>query len=43
MRGIDKKRGCIVVVRPDQYIADVLPLDDFEGLAGCFSKVLKPA
>ena len=43
MRGIDKTRGCIVVVRPDQYIADVLPLDDFEGLAGFFSKVLKPA
>jgi phenol 2-monooxygenase len=27
MRGIDRDRGCIVIVRPDQYIAHVLPLD----------------
>jgi phenol 2-monooxygenase len=27
MRGIDRERGCIVVVRPDQYTAHVLPLD----------------
>ena len=27
MRGIDRERGCMVVVRPDQYIAHVLPLD----------------
>jgi phenol 2-monooxygenase len=27
MRGIDRKQGCMVVVRPDQYIAHILPLD----------------
>ena len=27
MRGIDREGGCIVVVRPDQYVAHVLPLD----------------
>ena len=27
MRGIDRNSGCMVVVRPDQYIANVLPLD----------------
>ena len=26
MRGIDRNAGCMVVVRPDQYIAQVLPL-----------------
>jgi phenol 2-monooxygenase (NADPH) len=36
MRGIDRKRGCMVVVRPDQYIAHVLPLDGFEQLAAFF-------
>lgn len=25
-RGIDRSRGCIVVVRPDQHIANILPL-----------------
>ncbi|MFK4507878.1 FAD-binding monooxygenase [Bradyrhizobium daqingense] len=36
MRGIDRKAGCLVVVRPDQYVANVLPLDDFAGLASYF-------
>jgi phenol 2-monooxygenase len=27
MRGIDRAQGCMVVVRPDQYIAHILPLD----------------
>jgi phenol 2-monooxygenase len=36
MRGIDRERGCMVVVRPDQYIAHVLPLDDYAQLAAFF-------
>ena len=31
-RGIDRERGALVVVRPDQYIAHVLPLDAFAEL-----------
>ncbi|KEA61862.1 Salicylate hydroxylase [Marinobacterium lacunae] len=41
MRGIDKERGCIVIVRPDQYVAEVLPLDDYAGLARFFKQVLR--
>ena len=40
MRGIDRTRGCIVVVRPDQYVAHVLPLDDHAGVAAFFDGVL---
>lgn len=36
MRGIDRKAGCMVVVRPDQYVATVLPLDGFAPLASYF-------
>jgi phenol 2-monooxygenase len=36
MRGIDRKAGCMVVVRPDQYIAHVLPLDGHAQLAAFF-------
>jgi len=36
MRGIDRKAGCMVVVRPDQYVATVLPLDDLAALASYF-------
>lgn len=36
MRGIDRKAGCMVVVRPDQYVAQVLPLHGFADLAAYF-------
>jgi phenol 2-monooxygenase len=40
IRGIDRKLGCMVVVRPDQYVAHVLPLDAHAELGdffdGCF-------
>ncbi len=35
-RGIDRDRGCMVVVRPDQYIAHVLPLDAYGELSAFF-------
>ena len=40
MRGIDRSRGCMVVVRPDQYVAHVLPLDGVGELAAFFAGVL---
>ncbi|HEY6905795.1 MAG TPA: FAD-binding monooxygenase [Candidatus Acidoferrales bacterium] len=36
MRGIDREGGCMVVVRPDQYVANVLPLDGYTQLAAFF-------
>lgn len=36
MRGIDREKGCMVVVRPDQYVAHVLPLDGHNELAAYF-------
>jgi phenol 2-monooxygenase len=36
MRGIDRERGCMVVVRPDQFVAHVLPLDAHAELAAFF-------
>jgi len=36
MRGIDRDLGCMVIVRPDQYVAHVLPLDGHEKLAAFF-------
>lgn len=36
-RGIDRERGClVVVVRRDQYVAEVLPLDGWDALAAYF-------
>jgi len=39
-RGIDKARGCMVVVRPDQYVAHILPLDGYMELAGFFDRFM---
>ena len=36
LRGIDRQLGCMVVVRPDQYVAHVLPLDAHAGLVAFF-------
>ena len=42
-RGIDRAAGCIVVVRPDQFVANVLPLDGHQELAAFFSGFMLPA
>ncbi|MBX9824853.1 MAG: FAD-binding monooxygenase [Xanthobacteraceae bacterium] len=42
MRGIDRQAGCLVVVRPDQYIAQVLPLDGYGELASYFEGFMLP-
>jgi phenol 2-monooxygenase len=41
MRGINCDKGCLIVVRPDQYVANVLPLDDYEALSTYFAAVLR--
>lgn len=40
LRGIDRKAGAMVIVRPDQFVANVLPLDAHEDLAGFFGGFL---
>jgi phenol 2-monooxygenase len=42
-RGIDRDAGCVIVVRPDQYVAAVLPLDDHEGLTDFLAGILVEA
>jgi phenol 2-monooxygenase (NADPH) len=42
MREIDRDAGCMVVVRPDQYVAHVLPLDEYEQLASYFDGFMLP-
>ena len=43
LRGIDRGRGCIVVVRPDQFVGHVLPLDCFRELAAYFDRFMERA
>ena len=40
LRGIDRENGAIVVVRPDQYVANVLPLDARDALTEFFEAFL---
>jgi phenol 2-monooxygenase (NADPH) len=40
LRGLDRETGCIVVVRPDQYVSHVLPLHGHEALADYFAGIL---
>ena len=43
MRGIDRDKGCMIVVRPDQYVANILPLEAHAELASFFDGILLPA
>ena len=40
LRGVDRESGCMVVVRPDHYVAHVLPLDGHEALTEFFARIL---
>ncbi|MBT3066040.1 FAD-dependent monooxygenase [Rhodoferax sp. U11-2br] len=41
MRGIDRAAGCMVVVRPDQYLGQILPLTARDALAAYFASFLR--
>ena len=40
LRGVDREAGCMLVVRPDQYVSHVLPLDAHEALVSFFARFL---
>jgi phenol 2-monooxygenase len=40
LRGVNRDTGCVVVVRPDQYVSHVLPLDGHDALADFFAGTL---
>jgi phenol 2-monooxygenase len=42
MRGIDRDTGCMIVVRPDQYVAHILALDATAALAKFFEGIFLP-
>ena len=42
-RGIDRQQGAILVVRPDQYVAQVLPLDAHAEIMAYFDGFMIPA
>ncbi|MGA9865067.1 MAG: FAD-binding monooxygenase [Acetobacteraceae bacterium] len=42
LRGIDRAQGCVVVVRPDQYVAQILPLDAHDPFAAFFDGFMLP-
>ena len=42
LRGIDRTRGCMVVVRPDQHVAHILPLSAHEALTTFFAGFMLP-
>jgi phenol 2-monooxygenase len=41
-RNIDRSTGCMVVVRPDQHVANILPLTDHEALTAFFDEFMIP-
>ncbi len=42
MREINKREGCVVIVRPDQHIANILSLNSHKALSSFFNKIMHP-
>jgi phenol 2-monooxygenase len=40
LRGVNRETGCMVVVRPDQYVSHVLPLRAHDALVDFFAEIL---
>jgi phenol 2-monooxygenase (NADPH) len=40
LRGVNRDTGCMVVVRPDQYVSHVLPLHEHAALTELFTGIL---
>ncbi|MEM6371957.1 MAG: FAD-dependent monooxygenase [Pseudomonadota bacterium] len=43
MRGINRLTGAAVIIRPDQYVADVQPLNAHTEIRTFFERILRPA
>src|SRR5262249_47177284 len=41
MRGIDREHGCIAIVRPDQFVVQVLPLDAYAQITAFFDRFMQ--
>jgi phenol 2-monooxygenase len=41
MRGINRATGCVVIVRPDQYVGHILPLDARAAITAYFAGILR--
>ena len=42
-RGIDRSMGALLIVRPDQFVAQILPLDAFSEIAAFFAGFMRAA
>lgn len=43
LRGIDRQKGCLLIVRPDQHVAQILPFEAHGDLASFFDGFMLPA
>ncbi|KAI4214688.1 MAG: hypothetical protein LQ351_002761 [Letrouitia transgressa] len=40
--GVDKERGCVIILRPDQHVGWIGELEDIQGMDQYFSEILIP-
>ncbi|WP_284179694.1 FAD-binding monooxygenase [Rhabdaerophilum sp. SD176] len=41
-RGVDSRRGCVVILRPDQFVSALFPLDAHAEISAFFERILLP-
>ena len=40
MRGIDKEKGAVLIVRPDHYVSAIAPVDDYQRITSFFDRFM---
>ena len=40
LRGVDRSKGCVVIIRPDQYVSHIVPIDGYHAIANFFDRFM---
>ena len=40
LRGVDRSKGCVVIIRADQYVSHIVPIDGYHAIANFFDRFM---
>ena len=40
LRGVDRSKGCVVIIRPDQYVSHIVPIDGYHAITSFFDRFM---
>ena len=40
LRGVDRRKGCVIIIRPDQYVSNIVPIDGHHTITNFFDRFM---